>query len=60
MKDRKTQKSRIEEKVVGCSSASLFPVKKWEVVTQGGNRGINHLMWRRTQGASILKGWEDN
>ena len=28
MKDRKTQGSRIEEKVVGFSSASLFPARK--------------------------------
>ena len=32
----KTQKSRSEEKVVGFSSASLFPTRKWEAVTQGG------------------------
>ena len=30
-----------------------------EAVTQGGTRGIDHLMWRRTQGASIVKGFED-
>ena len=35
-KDRKTQKSMSEEKVVGFSSASLFPTRKWEAVTQGG------------------------
>ena len=28
-------KSRNEEKVVGFSSASLFPVRKWEAITQG-------------------------
>ena len=33
--DRKTQKSRNEEKVEGFSSASLFPTMKWEAVTQG-------------------------
>ena len=35
-KDRKSQKSRSEEKVVGFSSASIFPARKWEAVTQGG------------------------
>ena len=35
-KERKTQKSRSEEKVVGFSSASLFPTRKWKPVTQGG------------------------
>ena len=58
-KDRKTRKSRSEEKVVSFSSASLFPAKKWEAVTQGGTREIDHLMRRRTQGASIVKGLED-
>ena len=33
--DRKTWKSRREEKV-GFSSASLFPARKREAVTQGG------------------------
>ena len=35
-KDRKTQKSKSEEKVVGFSSASLFPAKNREAVTPGG------------------------
>ena len=35
-KDRKTRKSRSEEKMVGFISASLFPTRKWEAVTQGG------------------------
>ena len=30
-----------------------------ETVTQGGTRGIGHPMWRKTQGAGIVKGWED-
>ena len=42
-KDRKTLKSRSEEKVVGFSSGSLFPLKKRESVIQGGTRGIDHL-----------------
>ena len=46
--------------MVGFGSAFLFPARKWEPVTQGGTRGIDHLMWRRTQGANIVKGWEDN
>ena len=39
---------------------SLFPTKKREAVTQGGTRGIEHPMRRRTQGAGIVKGWEDD
>ena len=58
-KNRKMQKSRSEEKVVGLSSASLFPTRKWEAANQGGTRVIDHLTWRRTQGAGIVKGWED-
>ena len=34
-KKRKSQKSRDEKKVVGFSSASVFP-RKWESDTQGG------------------------
>ena len=47
------QKSRSEEKVVGFSSVILFPERKWEAVTKGGTRGIDHS-WRKTQGASIV------
>ena len=35
-KDGKTGKFRSKEKVVGFRSASLFPVRKREAVTQGG------------------------
>ena len=35
-KGRKTRKSKSEEKMVGFSSASLFPARKREAVTQGG------------------------
>ena len=35
-KDGKSRKSRKEEKVMGFSSASLFPARKREAVTQGG------------------------
>ena len=35
-KDRKTRKCRSEEKVVGFSTASIFPARKREAVTQGG------------------------
>ena len=45
--------------MVGFSSASPFPVKKWEAVTQSETRGIDHPTWRITQGAGIVKGWED-
>ena len=36
-KERKIQKSRSEVNVVGFRSASLFPARKWEAVTQAGN-----------------------
>ena len=42
------------------SSASLFSPRKREAVIQGGTRGIDHLMWRRTQGDRIIKGWEES
>ena len=35
-KEWKSRKSRSEEKVVGFSSASLFPARKREAVAQGG------------------------
>ena len=54
----KTWKSRSEEKAMGFRSFSLFPIRKWEAVTHGGTRGIDHPTWRRTQGARIIKGWE--
>ena len=56
-KDWKTGKNRSEKKVVGYSSASLFLARKWETVTQGGTGGKDHLMWRKTYGASIIIGW---
>ena len=31
------------------SSASLFPARKWEAVTQGGTRGIHQPTWRKNQ-----------
>ena len=46
-KDRKIQKSRSEEKVVGFSSTSLFHTRKQEAVTQGGTTRIDHPMRRR-------------
>ena len=58
-KDGRTWKSTSEEKVVGFSSASLFPARRREAVTQDGIRGIDHSTRRRTQGAGIVKGWED-
>ena len=30
---------------------SLFPARKWEAVNQGGTRGKDHAMFRKTQGA---------
>ena len=58
-KYRKTWKSRSEEKVVGYRSASLLTARKWEAVAQGRTRGIDHSTRRKTQGASIIKAWED-
>ena len=58
-KDRKTRKSTSEEKGVGFSSASLFPARKREAVTQGRTRGIDHPTRRITLRASIIKDWED-
>ena len=57
-KDRKSRKSRSEEKVVSFSSASLFPARNREAVTQGGSRRIDNPTWRGTQGADIVKVWE--
>ena len=54
----KRNRSRSKEKMAGFSSASLFTVRKWEAITQGGTRGIDNLVQRRTQEASIAKGWE--
>ena len=54
VEEEEIRKSRREEKVVGFSSASLFPTRRQEVETTG----IDPLIWRITQGASI-KGWED-
>ena len=55
----KTRKSRSEQKVVGFSSAFLFPARKREAVTEGGTRRIDHLTWRRSQRAGIVKDWEE-
>ena len=57
--DKKTLKSRSEEKVASFSSASLFPATKWEAVTQDGNRELDHLTQRKAQRAGIVKGWEE-
>ena len=53
------QKSRSKEKVMGFISSSLFPTRKGEAVSEGRTRGIDHPMWRKVQGSSIIKGWED-
>ena len=60
-KDRKARKSKSEEKVVGFMLVSLFPTRKREEVTQGGfmEPGGDRSLTRRTQGAGIVKGWED-
>ena len=49
-KAQKTRKSRSKEKVVGFSSASLFPERKREAVNQGGTRDIDHTTRRKNPG----------
>ena len=46
-------------RMVSFSSAFLFPARKQEAVPQGGIRRIDHPTRKRTQGAGIIKGWED-
>ena len=41
--------------MVGFSSASLFPARKWEADTQGGTRVIGHSTRRITQRAGLVK-----
>ena len=43
----------------GVLAVSLFPARKQEAVTQDGNRGIDHLIQKKTQQAGIIKGWEE-
>ena len=38
-RDKKSRKSRSEEKVVSFSSASIFPSRKWEANFRGGPTG---------------------
>ena len=52
-KDRNTMKSRSEEKVVSFSSLTVGSHKG------GTRRVIDHPTRRRTQGASIVKVWEN-
>ena len=42
----KNELSKIEEKVLAFNSASLFPARKWEAVTQGRTRMIDNPKWR--------------
>ena len=58
-KDRETQKSISEEKVVSFSPASIFPARKREAATLDGTRGIDHPTRRKTQVAGIDKERED-
>ena len=49
-------------KLLGFRSAFLLPARKLEVFTHGetqGTREIDHPTWRKTQAASIAKGWKD-
>ena len=52
-------KRRSEEKEVGFSSVSLFLARILKAVTQGGTTGIENQTRRKTQGAGIVKGWEE-
>ena len=46
--------------MVGFSSDTLFPVRKWEAVTEvETERMIHYPTGRITQGAGIVKGWEN-
>ena len=60
-KDRITRKSKSEEKVVGFSFGSLFhtPQGNGSHLPRVNTKGIENLPVRKTQGASIIKGWED-
>ena len=58
------QKTRDEERVVLFSSASLFPVRKWEAVTHGGNHrdrppDAEDRLPEGEENPGIVKGWED-
>ena len=53
--DRKPRKNMSKEKVVGFSSASLFPTRNRKAVTKGRTREIDHWTRRITQGALIVK-----
>ena len=58
-KDRRTWKSRREEKVFGLAQPS-YSHKEMVGSHQGGNlRAIGHPTRLITQGAGIVKGWED-
>ena len=58
MKDRKTRKSRSEEKVVGFSSAFLFPARKQESHPEW-NQGDKPPDAEENPGSGIVKSWED-
>ena len=45
--------------MVDFSSASIFPARKRETITQGGTNGIHNPTRKRTQGAGIVKDWKE-
>ena len=47
------------ERVVGFRLAFLFPARKREELIQAGTKGINQPTWKKTQGADIIRDWED-
>ena len=57
-KDRKTRRSRCEQKVVGFSSAPILRKETGGSYQGEIQRVIDHPTWRRTQGAGIVKGWD--
>ena len=54
-KDRKPRKSRSEETIWVLAQETGGSHRGWN----HGTREIDQLTWRRTQGASVVKGWED-
>ena len=55
-RDKKTRKSKSEEKVVSFRSASLFLARKREALTKVETTGIDQPTRTITQGTDIVKG----
>ena len=58
-KEKKQENSRSEEKALGLSSTSLFPKGNGRQSPMVETTGIDPSMQRITQGAGIVKGWEE-